>query len=56
MKFLLDTDTCIHALKQNERVEGFKVDREYMRGYVNPADFIEEQRKRVEDEKQKAKK
>jgi stage V sporulation protein R len=43
-------------LKQNEGVEGFKVDREYMRGYVNPADFIQEQRKRAEDEKQKAKK
>src|ERR1700716_1659098 len=42
--------------KSNERVEGFKVDREYMRGYVNPKEFIQQQRKKVEDEKAKAKK
>jgi stage V sporulation protein R len=42
--------------KFNERVEGFKVDREYMRQYVNPAEFLEQQRKKVEDEKEKAKK
>src|SRR5687768_7987146 len=34
--------------KSNERVEGFKVNREYMRGYVNPSEFMEQQRKRVE--------
>ena len=27
--------------KANERVEGFKVDREYMRGYINPPEFLE---------------
>ncbi|MFL5320036.1 MAG: SpoVR family protein, partial [Myxococcaceae bacterium] len=37
--------------KSNERIQGFRVEREYMRGYVNPADFLESQRKRVEDEK-----
>jgi len=42
--------------KLNERVEGFKVDREYMRGYMNPREFLDAQRKKVEDEKQKAKK
>jgi stage V sporulation protein R len=42
--------------KSNEKVEGFKVDREYMRGYMNPIEFLESQRKKVEDEKQKAKK
>jgi stage V sporulation protein R len=41
--------------KSNERVEGFKVDREYMRGYVNPTEFLESQRKKVEDEKAKKK-
>jgi len=41
--------------KLNERVEGIKVDREYMRGYMNPREFIDQQRKKVEDEKQKAK-
>jgi stage V sporulation protein R len=41
--------------KSNERVEGFRVDREYMRGYVNPLEFLESQRKKVEDEKAKKK-
>jgi stage V sporulation protein R len=41
--------------KSNERVEGFRVDREYMRGYVNPTEFLESQRKKVEDEKAKKK-
>lgn len=35
---------------------GFKVDKEYMRPYMNPADFLEKQKKQVEDEKQAAKK
>lgn len=42
--------------KANEKVEGFKVNREYMRGYVNPKEFLDQQRKRVEDEKKAAKK
>ena len=42
--------------KGNEKVEGFKVDREYMRHYVNPAEFIASQRKKIEDEKQRSKK
>jgi stage V sporulation protein R len=41
--------------KSNERVEGFRVSREYMRGFVNPTEFLEEQRKKVEDEKQRKK-
>jgi stage V sporulation protein R len=41
--------------KLNERVEGIKVDREYMRGYMNPREFIDQQRRKVEQEKQKAK-
>jgi stage V sporulation protein R len=51
-----DRKRAEEELKQNQGVEGFKVNREYMRGYVNPAEFIEGQRKKVEDEKQKAKK
>ncbi len=42
--------------KSNEKVEGFKVDREYMRGFVNPQEFLDSQRKKVEDEKARAKK
>ena len=42
--------------KANQSAGGFKVDREYMRGYVNPTEFVEAQRKKVEDEKAKAKK
>ena len=42
--------------KANERVEGFKVGREYMRGFINPSEFLDSQRKKVEDEKQRAKK
>jgi stage V sporulation protein R len=42
--------------KANEKVEGFKVDREYMRGFMNPQEFLEQQRKKVEDEKAKSKK
>lgn len=41
--------------KLNERVEGIKVDREYMRGYINPREFVDQQRRKVEEEKQKAK-
>jgi stage V sporulation protein R len=42
--------------KSNELVHGFEVKREYMRGYVNPTEFLDSQRKKVEDDKQKSKK
>jgi stage V sporulation protein R len=35
--------------------EGLKVDREYMREYINPPEFLEEQRNRLEQEKQRQK-
>jgi len=38
-----------------QKVTGFKVNREYMRGYVNPTEYLEEQRKKLEDQKQRAK-
>src|SRR6185369_12960860 len=32
-------------------VEGLKVDRSYMKDYINPPEFLEQQRKRMEDER-----
>ncbi|MCP3164493.1 SpoVR family protein [Myxococcus qinghaiensis] len=51
-----DPKRVADELKANEGVEGFKVGREYMRGYINPSEFLDSQRKKVEDEKQRAKK
>jgi stage V sporulation protein R len=42
--------------EKNTRVEGFRVDKEYMRGYVNPKEFLDSQRKKLEDEAAKEKK
>ncbi len=36
-------------------VPGFKVEREYMRGYVNPKEYLDAQRKKLQDERQKTK-
>lgn len=36
-------------------VEGLKVDREYMREYINPPDFLDRQRQRLEQERQQQK-
>jgi len=41
--------------KSNERVEGFRVGREYMRGFVNPTEFLDQQRRKVAEEKQRKK-
>jgi stage V sporulation protein R len=35
--------------------EGLKVDREYMQSYINPPEFLEQQQKRLEDERLKQK-
>ncbi len=35
-------------------VEGLKVDRGYMKDYINPPEFLDRQRKRLEEERQKA--
>ena len=35
-------------------VEGFKVERDYMRNYINPPEFLEKQRQKIEAEQQKA--
>jgi len=49
-----------HASREEQfkqpEVTGFKVEREYMRGFVNPKEFIEGQRKKRDDEMQRAKK
>src|SRR5205085_1680745 len=37
-------------------VRGFKADREYMQGYINPKEFLAEQRKKLEDERARHKK
>jgi stage V sporulation protein R len=36
-----------------EVVEGLKVDRSYMKGFINPPEFLERQRQRLEEERQK---
>ncbi len=48
--------TRTEELLENQEVRGFKVDREYMRGFVNPQEYLDEQRKKLEDEKAKARK
>jgi stage V sporulation protein R len=50
-----DPKVAEEQARLNERVEGIKVDREYMRGYMNPKDFVDQQRRKVEEEKQRAK-
>jgi stage V sporulation protein R len=35
---------------------GFKTNREYMRGYINPPEFLKAQQKKIDDEQQRAKK
>jgi stage V sporulation protein R len=37
-------------------VRGFKADREYMQGFINPKEFLDEQRKKLEDERARHKK
>jgi len=37
-------------------VRGFKADREYMQGFINPREFLDEQRKKLEDERAAKKK
>ena len=36
----------------NEQVGGFKVGREYMRGYINPSEFLDSQRRKVERDRE----
>jgi stage V sporulation protein R len=43
---IVDTD-------ERDVVEGLQVQREYMKDYINPPEFLERQRKRLEEERQK---
>ncbi len=43
--------------QQQERVaKGFATDREYMRGYINPPEFLREQQRRIDEDLQRTKK
>ena len=44
------------AVEDPVEVRGFKNDREYMSGFINPREFLDEQRKKLEDERAKSKK
>ena len=40
---------------ENQEVKGFKVNREYMQGFMNPKEYLDAERKKLEAEKLKAK-
>src|SRR5205085_10578973 len=40
--------------QEEEVVEGLMVDRSYMKGFINPPEFLERQRKRLEEEHKRA--
>jgi stage V sporulation protein R len=44
------------ALEKAIEVHGFKTDREYMNQFINPQEFLDEQRKKLEDERARSKK
>jgi len=44
------------AQKLSVDAVGFKTDREYMREYINPPEFLKEQRRRIDEEQKKGKK
>ena len=49
-------DPRVAEAQLNVRAEGIRVDKDYMRPYMNPPGFVEAQKKKVEAEKQQAKK
>src|SRR5512141_2304651 len=49
-------DPKLEAEQQQKVAQGFKTDREYMREYINPPEFLREQQKKLEEELQRAKK
>jgi stage V sporulation protein R len=49
-------DPRVAKEQQNIHAEGIRVDREYMRPYMNPAAFVESQKKKVETERHQKKK
>jgi stage V sporulation protein R len=53
-----DAQTPQPIIETDERavVEGLHVERDYMKGYINPPEFIEQQRQRLEDEQARQRK
>jgi stage V sporulation protein R len=52
-----DAQTIVSVTEEEaaeETPEGLKVDRQYMKGYINPPEFIEEQRQRLEDDRNRS--
>jgi stage V sporulation protein R len=49
-------DPKVAKEQQNVRAEGIRVDREYMRPFMNPTDFVESQKRKLEAERQQKKK
>jgi len=49
-------DPKVAKEQQNVRAEGIRVDREYMRPFMNPSEFVASQQKKLEAEKQLKKK
>jgi stage V sporulation protein R len=52
-----DAQTIVPVTEEEaaeETPEGLKVDRQYMKGYINPPEFIEEQRQRLEDDRNRS--
>jgi stage V sporulation protein R len=49
-------DPRVEKEQVNVAPAGIKVDKEYMRPYMNPADFLEKQKKQLEEEKKASKK
>jgi stage V sporulation protein R len=49
-------DPKVEAEQQAKVAKGFKTDREYMREYINPPEFLKEQQKKIEEDLQRAKK
>ncbi len=50
-----DPDPQVAKAQQNERAEGLRVERDYMRPFMNPREFVDAQNKKLEEEKKQQK-
>ncbi|HXV98052.1 MAG TPA: SpoVR family protein, partial [Anaerolineae bacterium] len=50
----LTVPSIVAEEEEQPPVEGLKVERSYMRNYINPPEFLEQQRQKLADEQQKA--
>jgi stage V sporulation protein R len=48
-------DPKVAEAQQNVRAEGIRVEKDYMRPFMNPAEFVKQQQKKVDTENQQAK-